>query len=313
VVFRLTRRYCYVLSLHLELETTEKRHIVITGTLGVVIFTIVILGGLTYPMITFLKMTATDSRRERKEAEAQAGWNTGLQTVTLSKTEHHSGALESDYGSSMYTGSDGSGSSQDASDIEDDPHQRLLNHDLESMPLASSAKKRRRKKPKNTERVVHGPKQDYNTLTGAFARVDAQIFTPFLCRRVTREELIANRTQMRQFASKWYDEVRKKNYQLMINRTPSVGDTVMHFINQAQGNARATTASTSPTEIRPIGAARVRVTKNFNESSFDASSERERPPRSGRRKQNGHYVSSDVDMIASTSKDTNYNSSSDSR
>ena len=48
VINRLDFNLFYVLSLHLELDSVQKRHIVITGTLAVVIFTIVILGGLTY-------------------------------------------------------------------------------------------------------------------------------------------------------------------------------------------------------------------------------------------------------------------------
>ena len=42
---------CYVLSLHLELDTEEKRHVVITTALIIVLFTILVLGGATLPVV----------------------------------------------------------------------------------------------------------------------------------------------------------------------------------------------------------------------------------------------------------------------
>lgn len=218
----------YVLSLHMELENSEKRHIVITGTLVTVIFTIVVLGGLTYPLITFLKVTGpTPVRREKLKPKE---FNPDMLPVTLSKSEHASHPLETDYAS--FSSSSGS-ESEDDQDIRQEimklqtgmstktgighpddnvstggvqsGHETVsLAHKQPGQPAPSVKRVRRRKRPiglrKDTEVSTH------KSLTGALVRIDTQIITPFLCRRVTREELIANRTQMRQFATKWYDE-----------------------------------------------------------------------------------------------------------
>ena len=40
-----------MLSLHLELDTEEKRHVVITTALIIVLFTILVLGGATLPVV----------------------------------------------------------------------------------------------------------------------------------------------------------------------------------------------------------------------------------------------------------------------
>lgn len=222
----------YVLSLHLELDSTKKRHIVITGTLAVVIFTIVILGGLTYPLITFLKITGPEvkDKNERKRNSESSNENGG--PVTLSKTEHASGTVETDYNSSMYSASE---DELGHVDLElDDTQTKVVNNDLEMMvesPGSGSKKKRRRKKgPTGPSRVAIDP-NSHHTFSGAFARIDAQILIPFLCRRITREELIENRQQMKQFASKWYDEVREKRLSSMTHQSPSVGSTVLQFVN----------------------------------------------------------------------------------
>ena len=42
---------CYALSLHLELDSIEKRHVIVTTSLIIVLFTILVLGGSTYPVV----------------------------------------------------------------------------------------------------------------------------------------------------------------------------------------------------------------------------------------------------------------------
>ena len=82
----------YVLSLHLDVGDVQIRRIVITGTLGVVIFTIVVLGGSTYPLIKFLKITGPEQRSPVKSKKKKTEKN----HVTLSKTEVLTKAIESD-------------------------------------------------------------------------------------------------------------------------------------------------------------------------------------------------------------------------
>ena len=112
-----------------------------------VIFTIVILGGLTYPLITFLKITGPEvkDKNERKRNSESSNENGG--PVTLSKTEHASGTVETDYNSSMYSASE---DELGHVDLElDDTQTKVVNNDLEMMvesPGSGSKKKRKRKK-----------------------------------------------------------------------------------------------------------------------------------------------------------------------
>ncbi|XP_078688149.1 sodium/hydrogen exchanger 8-like isoform X1 [Branchiostoma floridae x Branchiostoma belcheri] len=71
----------YALSLHLELEG-EKRHVIITTTLIIVLFTILFLGGSTMPLMKLIKV---DSRQKVTKE------------VTLSKTEELGNAIESEH------------------------------------------------------------------------------------------------------------------------------------------------------------------------------------------------------------------------
>lgn len=106
--------------------------------------------------------------------------------MTLSKTEHASGTVETDYNSSMYSASE---DELGHVDLElDDTQTKVVNNDLEMMvesPGSGSKKKRRRKKgPTGPSRVAIDP-NSHHTFSGAFARIDAQILIPFLCRRIT--------------------------------------------------------------------------------------------------------------------------------
>lgn len=65
----------YALSLHLDLEPMEKRQLIGTTTIVIVLFTILVLGGCTMPLIRLVDIEdATARRRNRKD-------------VNLSKTE----------------------------------------------------------------------------------------------------------------------------------------------------------------------------------------------------------------------------------
>merc|ERR1719245_1171001 len=180
------------------MDSLEKRKIIITGTLTEVLFTIIVLGGSTYPLIKFLKITGDSRHRTPSTAPKKGPLAPGEQVVTLSKTEHASAPIESEF-SSFYD-------TDLSSDSQSDPEQSTFIHDENGDLIKHSPRKRRRRKK--------GRKGDTSTeshtVTSAFTRLDATFLVPFLCRRVTREELISNRTQMRQFASRWYDEVRSK-------------------------------------------------------------------------------------------------------
>ena len=196
----------YVLSLHLEMDSLEKRKIIITGTLTEVLFTIIVLGGSTYPLIKFLKITGKTPRRAAMSTK-KGSPTQGESVVTLIKTVHASAAIESEFSSFYDTETM---SSESTSGTE---HSSFLKpaDGAELVKKIPKKRKRRRKKEAGSS--------DSQTVTSAFTRLDATFLVPFLCRRVTRDELISNRTQMRQFASKWYDEVRfNKPMQLVRNK-----------------------------------------------------------------------------------------------
>ncbi|XP_029076317.1 sodium/hydrogen exchanger 8 isoform X3 [Monodon monoceros] len=71
----------YALSLHLDLEPMEKRQLIGTTTISIVLFTILLLGGSTMPLIRFADIKDARARRRNKK------------DVNLSKTEkmdlHH--------------------------------------------------------------------------------------------------------------------------------------------------------------------------------------------------------------------------------
>lgn len=136
---------CYVLSLHLELDSDEKRHVIITTALIIVLFTILIHGGATYPVVKCLRV--------QEFRDISGGW-------TMSKTEEMGTALESDHISEL---------------TEEEYAEKYISARPE--------------------------------LKG-FAYLDARYLVPFFTRRITKMEMIRNRTHMQQLTNKWYEEVR---------------------------------------------------------------------------------------------------------
>lgn len=65
----------YALSLHLGLEPIEKRQLIGTTTIIIVLFTILFLGGGTMPLIRIMDIEENQSRRKNKK------------DVNLSKTQ----------------------------------------------------------------------------------------------------------------------------------------------------------------------------------------------------------------------------------
>uniref|UniRef100_H2Z3F2 Cation/H+ exchanger transmembrane domain-containing protein n=1 Tax=Ciona savignyi TaxID=51511 RepID=H2Z3F2_CIOSA len=138
---------CYVLSLHLELDSVEKRHVIITTSLIIVLFTILVLGGATLPVVKFLQI---DDKRSFHR------------NLTLSKTEEMGQTIESDHISEL---------------TEEEYDEKYLRDDLH--------------------------------LRG-FAYFDAKYLVPFFTRRITKRELIQNRSEMQRLTNKWYEEVRSR-------------------------------------------------------------------------------------------------------
>lgn len=77
----------YALALHLEFSD-EKRHVIVTTTLIIVVFTIFCLGGFTMPLIKYLKADKRQKHRRQKEADKE---------LTLSKTREWGQAVDSEH------------------------------------------------------------------------------------------------------------------------------------------------------------------------------------------------------------------------
>ncbi|XP_073931064.1 sodium/hydrogen exchanger 8 isoform X3 [Castor canadensis] len=75
----------YALSLHLDLEPVEKRQLIGTTTIVIVLFTILLLGGSTMPLIRLMDIEDARARRRTKK------------DVNLSKTEKMGNTIESEH------------------------------------------------------------------------------------------------------------------------------------------------------------------------------------------------------------------------
>ncbi|XP_064353062.1 sodium/hydrogen exchanger 8 isoform X3 [Camelus dromedarius] len=75
----------YALSLHLDLEPMEKRQLIGTTTIIIVLFTILLLGGSTMPLIRLMDIEDAKARRRSKK------------DVNLSKTEKMGNTIESEH------------------------------------------------------------------------------------------------------------------------------------------------------------------------------------------------------------------------
>ncbi|CAL8251467.1 unnamed protein product [Arctogadus glacialis] len=138
----------YALSLHLGLEPLEKRQLIGTTTIIIVLFTILILGGGTMPLIRLMDIEESKTRRKSKK------------DVTLSKTEKMGNALESEHISEL------------------------------------------------TEEEYETHIYQRRDLKG-FMWLDAKYLNPFFTRRLTQEDLLHGRIQMKTLTNKWYEEVRQ--------------------------------------------------------------------------------------------------------
>ncbi|XP_065138670.1 sodium/hydrogen exchanger 8 isoform X1 [Paramisgurnus dabryanus] len=138
----------YALSLHLGLEPIEKRQLIGTTTIVIVLFTILLLGGGTMPLIRIMDIEETQSRRKNKK------------DVTLSKTEKMGNTIESEH----------------LSELTEEEYEAQIFH-----------------------------RQDLK----GFLWLDAKYLNPFFTRRLTQEDLLHGRIQMKTLTNKWYEEVRQ--------------------------------------------------------------------------------------------------------
>ncbi|XP_060565414.1 sodium/hydrogen exchanger 8-like isoform X2 [Ruditapes philippinarum] len=76
----------FALSLHLEFDTPEKRYVLVTTTLIIVLFTILFLGGSTMPMMKLLKAEKKEKKRRKSERE-----------ISLSKTKEMGDTVDSEH------------------------------------------------------------------------------------------------------------------------------------------------------------------------------------------------------------------------
>lgn len=80
----------YALALHLEFEEEHKR-VVVTSTLIIVLFTIMILGGFTMPVIKFMNASRPHSVKRGRRRRSKP------RNITLSKTKEMGQAIEADH------------------------------------------------------------------------------------------------------------------------------------------------------------------------------------------------------------------------
>ncbi|XP_019951908.2 sodium/hydrogen exchanger 8 [Paralichthys olivaceus] len=138
----------YALSLHLGLEPIEKRQLIGTTTIIIVLFTILFLGGGTMPLIRIMDIEESRSRRKNKK------------DINLSKTEKMGNTIESEHLSEL------------------------------------------------TEEEYEAHIYQRQDLKG-FLWLDAKYLNPFFTRRLTQEDLLHGRIQMKTLTNKWYEEVRQ--------------------------------------------------------------------------------------------------------
>ncbi|XP_062396688.1 sodium/hydrogen exchanger 8 isoform X2 [Sardina pilchardus] len=138
----------YALSLHLGLEPIEKRQLIGTTTIVIVLFTILLMGGGTMPLIRIMDIEESQSRRRNKK------------DINLSKTQKMGNTIESEHLSEL------------------------------------------------TEEEYEAHIVQRQDLKG-FMWLDAKYLNPFFTRRLTQEDLLHGRIQMKSLTNKWYEEVRQ--------------------------------------------------------------------------------------------------------
>ncbi|EHB02269.1 Sodium/hydrogen exchanger 8 [Heterocephalus glaber] len=174
----------YALSLHLDLEPMEKRQLIGTTTIVIVLFTILLLGGSTMPLIRLMDIEDAKARRRSKK------------DVNLSKTEKmllQPPFLRKESPSAVV--SSGSTEKQQEADAALGPISQ--GNTIESEHLSEL-----------TEEEYEAHYIRRQDLKG-FMWLDAKYLNPFFTRRLTQEDLHHGRIQMKSLTNKWYEEVRQ--------------------------------------------------------------------------------------------------------
>lgn len=84
----------YALSLHLELSSDETRHVIITTTLIIVLFTTLVFGGSTMPLLKYLK----PGKKLKRSTRSRGGTRRRQQKqISLSKTREWGQAIDSEH------------------------------------------------------------------------------------------------------------------------------------------------------------------------------------------------------------------------
>ncbi|KAL9924878.1 na[+]/H[+] hydrogen exchanger 1 [Glossina fuscipes fuscipes] len=91
----------YALSLHLDLSSDETRHVIITTTLIIVLFTTLVFGGSTMPLLKYLKPGKRRSRLSRGNVvegpRKRSGSRKRAKSISLSKTREWGQAIDSEH------------------------------------------------------------------------------------------------------------------------------------------------------------------------------------------------------------------------
>merc|ERR1712131_180891 len=98
----------YAVSLHLDITDQDQRRAIITTSLCVVLFTILVLGGSTYPLVKWLKISASRDN------------------FTLSKTEEYGSAIDSEVPNELGSDEEDPGSDDGEGHLMNPPTEKLV-------------------------------------------------------------------------------------------------------------------------------------------------------------------------------------------
>jgi len=168
----------FALSLHMDFEDAVTRRVIVTSTLSIVLFTLIILGGSTMPLIKFLtqldiqKKPKSPRRRKRRSSRRRPGDEARRKEVTLSKTHEMGQTIDAD-----------SWSFSEQTESEDNAAKVRNPTDFLRQPVT----------------------------VGALAKLDAKYFRPFFTRRFTQQERQANTMKLTEIAFQWYRDVQAQS------------------------------------------------------------------------------------------------------
>jgi len=162
----------YALCLHIELDTEEKRHVLVTTTLIIVLFTILGLGGSTMPLLKFMNRSKPS---EQVEIRLKKKKRRRKQEFTMSKTKEYGETVDSEQLSEYTTDAE-----TDAGFLtEVETGGDSVNNNVQLKPALKG-----------------------------FLKFDAKYLFPIFTRQLTPEEVRDGKSQMHKLTNKWYQEVQ---------------------------------------------------------------------------------------------------------